>query len=177
MLASAARPVYTKFLPGITVRFPPRRATPTMPPTDAPAIAPPSAAPANSGWSSLMELNRYQWFVFVVAAVAWMADCMDQQLFNLARKTAVTDLTGGNPTNPDVTRFATTATSIFLIGWATGVLIFGMFGDRLGRVRTLTVTILLYSIFTGLSALSVGVWDFCLYRFLTGLGVGGVFSA
>src|SRR5207237_7470774 len=100
-----------------------------------------------------------------------------QQLFNLARKTAITDLTGGNPANPAVTSFATLSTSIFLIGWATGGLVFGMFGDRLGRVRTLTLTILLYSIFTGLSALSVSVWDFCAYRFLTGLGVGGVFAA
>jgi hypothetical protein len=38
------------------------------------------------------------------------------------------------------------------------------------------VTILLYSFFTGLSALSVGVWDFAFYRFLTGLGVGGEFA-
>jgi MFS family permease len=136
------------------------------------------------GWASLGELNRYQWFVFTVAAVAWMADCMDQQLFNLARQTAVTDLlsrhaaaTGTAVRAEDVKTFATLSTSIFLIGWATGGLVFGVFGDRLGRVRTLTLTILLYSIFTGLSALSVTVWDFCAYRFLTGLGVGGVFSA
>ena len=76
-----------------------------------------------------------------------------------------------------MTTFATWSTSIFLIGWATGGLVFGMFGDRIGRVRTLTLTILLYSCFTGLSAASVTVWDFCAYRFLTGLGVGGVFSA
>jgi MFS family permease len=124
------------------------------------------------------QLTRYHWFVFAVAAIAWMADCMDQQLFNLARKTAVTDLLGGPSANADdVTTFSTVSTSIFLIGWATGGLIFGIFGDRLGRVRTLTLTILLYSAFTGLSALSVSVWDFCAYRFLTGLGVGGVFAA
>ena len=35
-----------------------------------------------TGWASLKDLNRYQWFVFAVAAIAWMADCMDQQLFN-----------------------------------------------------------------------------------------------
>src|SRR5262245_3723896 len=49
-------------------------------------------------------------------------------------------------------------------------------GDRLGRVRTLMLTILLYSIFTGLSAFSTSVYDFALYRFLTGLGVGAVFA-
>jgi MFS family permease len=144
--------------------------------TPAPATAAPPP-PTHSGWASLRDLNRYHWFVFAVAAIAWMADCMDQQLFTLARRTAITDLTGGDPTRPEVTTYATLSTSIFLVGWATGGLIFGMFGDRLGRVRTLALTILLYSIFTGLSALSVSVWDFCLYRLLTGLGVGGVFAA
>jgi MFS family permease len=147
-------------------------------PTSAPSpSAPPTVPSPAAGWGSLRLLNRYQWFVFSVAAVAWMADCMDQQLFSLAKTMAVTHLTGGDPKSPEVTTFITISTSIFLVGWATGGLIFGMFGDRLGRVRTLTLTILLYSIFTGLSALSVSVWDFCAYRLLTGLGVGGVFSA
>jgi MFS family permease len=141
------------------------------------ATAPVTPAVSSTGWATLGQLTRYHWFVFAVAAIAWMADCMDQQLFTLARLTAITDLTGGDSTNRSVTTFATWSTSIFLIGWGAGGLIFGMFGDRLGRVRTLTLTILLYSIFTGLSALSMSVWDFCAYRFLTGLGVGGVFAA
>lgn len=137
-----------------------------------------AAPPPRTGWASLRDLNSYQWFVFAVAAIAWMADCMDQQLFNLARVMSLTDLLGGpNADKAEVTTWAGRATSIFLIGWATGGLVFGMFGDRLGRVRTLTLTILLYSVFTGLSALSVGPWDYCAYRFLTGLGVGGVFAA
>jgi MFS family permease len=131
-----------------------------------------------TGWASLKDLNRYQWFVFFVAVTAWMADCMDQQLFNLARVMSLTDLLGGAQADKaEVTRWAGRATSIFLIGWATGGLVFGMFGDRIGRVRTLALTILLYSLFTGLSALSTGPYDYCLYRFLTGLGVGGVFAA
>jgi MFS family permease len=104
-----------------------------------------------------------------------MADCMDQQLFVLARKMSLTDLTGGDP--KAVVDWSGSATAVFLVGWASGGLVFGMFGDRLGRVRTLTLTILLYSLFTGLSALSIGPWDYCAYRFLTGLGVGGVFAA
>ena len=51
-----------------------------------------------------------------------------------------------------------------------------MLGDRIGRARTMVMTILLYSLFTGLSSLSQGVWDFAFYRFLTGLGVGGEFA-
>ncbi|MFO0935685.1 MAG: MFS transporter [Gemmataceae bacterium] len=126
-----------------------------------------------TGWSALKDLNRYQWFVFAVAAIAWMADCMDQQIFNLARVRSVSDLV-----EPERVKFWTTmATSVFLIGWATGGLTFGIFGDRIGRVKTLTLTILLYSVFTGLSALSQTGIDYCAYRFLTGLGVGGVFAA
>lgn len=131
-----------------------------------------------TGWASLKDLSGYQWFVFGVAAIAWMADCMDQQLFNLARTTSLTDLLGGANAVPDeVKLWAGRSTSVFLIGWATGGLVFGMYGDRIGRVKTLTYTILLYSIFTGLSALSQGPIDYCGYRFLTGLGVGGVFAA
>jgi MFS family permease len=132
-------------------------------------------APGSRSW--IRELTGYHCFVFAVAAIAWMTDCMDQQLFNLARKTAVTDLAGTSATPERITTYATVSTSVFLVGWATGGLIFGMFGDRLGRVRTLTLTILLYSVFTGLSALSLSIVDFCAYRFLTGLGVGGVFAA
>jgi MFS family permease len=169
----------------------------------------PAPAPARTGWGSLLTLTKYQWFVFIVACLAWDLDCMDQQLFNVARRPAMRDLVpqvqpddprlpeltakltketkpGEAPPsaakvieaqfNADVNTGATWATSIFLIGWAIGGIGFGIMGDRLGRVRTLMLTILLYSVFTGLSAFSVSVWDFCAYRFLTGLGVGAVFA-
>lgn len=133
--------------------------------------------PQLTGWSTLRQLSSPQWFVFFVATLAWCADCMDQQLFNLARRSAIMDLTGLDANHPDV-RFAShLSTSFFLMGWGVGGLYFGITGDRRGRVKTLTLTILLYSVFTGLSAFSRGVWDFHAYRFLTGLGVGGVFAA
>jgi MFS family permease len=72
--------------------------------------------------------------------------------------------------------FADIATSVFIAGWATGGLIFGMLGDRIGRAKTMLITILMYSACTGLSALSYTVYDFAFYRFLTGLGVGGEFA-
>src|SRR4029077_9015987 len=92
-----------------------------------------------SGWNTLRDLNGYQWFVFAVAAIAWMADCMDQQLFNLARVMSLADLTGNaaNPSAAEVKTWSTIATAVFLVGWATGGLVFGMFGDRIGRVKTL----------------------------------------
>ena len=75
-----------------------------------------------------------------------------------------------------VTEYAGYATMAFMLGWAFGGVVFGILGDRIGRVRTMTLSILFYSIFTGLSVFSTGVWDFSLYRFLTGLGVGGQFA-
>jgi MFS family permease len=80
------------------------------------------------------------------------------------------------PTDTVVEQYSGYATSYFIMGWAIGGLIFGILGDRYGRVKTMVVTILLYSIFTGLSALSQSFWDFTFYRFLTGLGVGGEFA-
>jgi MFS family permease len=74
------------------------------------------------------------------------------------------------------TVYAPYTTSVFLLGWAVGGLIFGALGDRYGRARILTITVLIYSVFTGLGAFSTSFFDFCLYRFLTGCGVGGVFG-
>jgi MFS family permease len=122
------------------------------------------------------ELNRYHWFVLAVAALGWLFDTMDQQLFNLARNPAVTELLGAGATKTEIDRHGAYATSIFILGWATGGLFFGILGDRIGRAKVMMLTILVYSAFTGLSAFAVGVWDFALYRFLTGLGVGGEFA-
>ena len=172
------------------------------------APLPPSG---RTGWASLKDLTGYQWFVFIVCCMAWDMDCMDQQLFALARRPAMVDLvpkvtqqddrfkefktklseqaakdSKPAPTDAgvlkaiqdaDIGQAAGYATSVFLIGWAVGGIGFGVMGDRAGRVKTLMLTILLYAVFTGLSALSTSTTDFYLYRFLTGLGVGGVFAA
>eukprot|EP01035_Chromulina_nebulosa_P042517 gene42517-57559_t len=128
------------------------------------------SAPFTS-WRSL--LTRDHWFVFSVASLAWLFDCMDQQFFNLGRGAAMEQLL---PDKTKVIEYGSYTTSVFLLGWAVGGLLFGALGDRFGRAKILTVSVLLYSVFTGLSALSTGFFDFCVYRFLTGLGVGGVFG-
>ena len=138
------------------------------------AQAPPIASDA-PWWRGL---TSYQWFVFLVASLGWLFDTMDQQLFNLARVPAVSQLTGAKPGAPDgiVAFYGGVTTCIFMLGWATGGIFFGVLGDKIGRAKTMMLTILAYSAFTGLSAISQGVWDFAAYRFLTGLGVGGQFS-
>jgi MFS family permease len=121
------------------------------------------------------QLNRYHWFVFAMASLAWMFDCLDQRLFSLARIPALTSLAPNTPA-ADVQAFGKVVTAFFLIGWGIGGMIFGALGDKFGRARMLMVTILIYSVFTGLSFFSQTWFDFTACRFLTGLGVGGVFG-
>jgi MFS family permease len=119
------------------------------------------------------QMDKHHWFVLFVAALAWLFDCLDQQLFLLARTGAMKSLLAKGM---DLKLYGGYATTIFIAGWATGGLIFGAVGDRIGRAKTLALTVLLYSICTGLSAFSKGWLDFALFRFATGLGVGGVFG-
>jgi MFS family permease len=144
------------------------------------AIVEPGAStnPFTGAWYK--ELTSYHWFVLLVASLGWLFDTMDQQLFTLARRPAMLELLhvhAGDPNSAGlVATYAGYTTSIFMIGWAVGGVLFGILGDRIGRVKTMLISILSYSAFTGLSVLSTGVWDFSAYRFLTGLGVGGEFA-
>lgn len=121
-------------------------------------------------------LTGYHWFVFLVASAAWFFDCLDQRLFTLARIPALTSLMPADTPMGEIQATGKEVTAVFLVGWGVGGLIFGALGDRYGRARMLTVTVLIYSIFTGLTYFSQTYWDFALCRFLTGLGVGGVFG-
>ena len=147
---------------------------------DDPSLNTASAIKDSDPWYK--GLTKYHWFVLIVAALGWLFDTMDQQLFNLARVPAITELYG-KPAgmSPEdlkaaISSMGGTATAIFMVGWAIGGLVFGILGDKIGRAKTMLMTILIYSIFTGLSAFSTGVYDFMAYRFLTGLGVGGEFA-
>ncbi|WP_239018201.1 MFS transporter [Sphingomonas flavalba] len=121
-------------------------------------------------------VTRYQWFVFAVVSGAWLFDTMDQRLFSLARIPALADLMGLPASSLEVQAFAKTSTALFLVGWGIGGLTFGALGDRFGRVRLLTISILLYSICTGLTALCRTHEEFAILRFVTGLGIGGIFG-
>ncbi len=73
-------------------------------------------------------------------------------------------------------QFGDVVTALMILGWAVGGFFFGIYGDKWGRVKTLAIAISVYSVFTGLSGLAVGLADFCLYRFLMGCGIGGAFA-
>ena len=120
--------------------------------TITPAVSPSLAPREVTGWRTLGLLTRYHWFVFAVASLSWVLDCMDQQLFNLARKSAVTELLGPAATAADVGEWAGYATSIFLIGWAVGIT---------------TGTYMAYSVdFAASFPLPIGDWTFPGYTAL-----------
>jgi MFS family permease len=127
---------------------------------------------------SLFEgVTAYHWLVVLIASFGWLFDCMDQRIFALSREPALKEVLGGAPADAVLKSLVGWATAVMMIGWATGGIIFGTLSDRLGRVKTMVVTLLLYSVFTGLSGLARSPEEFMIYRFIMGLGIGGMFAS
>ena len=130
-------------------------------------------------------IDRYAWMVLIICALGWVFDCFDQQLFNLVRNQSVFDLMRPNyplsVSDAEVKKLVADVgpnlTAVFLLGWAAGGFIFGSLGDKLGRTRTMMITILIYAIFTGLNGLVQTIPQYYVCRFMTALGVGGEFAA
>lgn len=122
-------------------------------------------------------VTLYHWLVIAIASAGWLFDCMDQRIFNLSREPALREILGPGTDNAIIREWGGWATTAMMIGWATGGIIFGMMSDRLGRVKTMVATLLIYSGFTGLSGIAHSLQEFMVYRFLVGLGVGGMFGA
>jgi MFS family permease len=76
-------------------------------------------------------------------------------------------------TDPQVARYSSIIQAGFLLGWALGGGFFGQIGDRLGRAKTLGLTVLTYAVFTGMSFFAHAWWHLLIFRFLAALGVGG----
>ncbi len=143
---------------------------------------PPLGTEAGLSW--YRGIPRYAWLVLLVAALGWLFDTMDQNLFNQVRNRSLNEIlqpaylhAAQGALDAAVKSWAGTLTSIFLIGWAVGGFVFGILGDRLGRTRTMVITICIYAVFTGLNGLAQTPWQYALCRFLTALGVGGEFAA
>ncbi|MFM7320553.1 MAG: MFS transporter [Armatimonadota bacterium] len=136
-----------------------------------------SAAPESVGGPWWRGVPRYAWVVLAISALGWLFDTMDQQLFNLVRQPSLKELLGPEAPKELVTRWSGILTSVFLIGWAVGGFVFGALGDRLGRARTMAITVLIYAGFTGLNGFVDDPVSYAVCRFFTALGVGGEFAA
>ena len=130
------------------------------------------------GTRLLEGVTPYHWLVVIIASCGWLFDCMDQRLFILGRESALKELLHNDAQALAALRtYSGYATTSMILGWATGGIIFGMMSDKLGRVKTMVFTLIIYSGFTGLSGLAHTWVEFTAYRFLTGLGIGGMFGA
>lgn len=139
------------------------------------ATAPPATAAKTSPFEGV---TPYHWLVVIIASCGWLFDCMDQRLFTLAREPAMKALLANDPERLAIIKtYLGYATMWMLVGWATGGIIFGMLSDKMGRVKTMAVTLFIYAAFTGLSGFAQTWVQFFAYRFLAGLGIGGMFGA
>lgn len=127
------------------------------------------------------RFTRYQWTVLAAAWLGWGFDVFDGLLFNYVAPNAVPTLLGlplGSPEARSATLYWTgLLTSLFLIGWAVGGVIFGPISDRFGRRRTLMVTMLLYALGTAACAFVTDIWQLTACRLIASLGIGGEWAA
>jgi MFS family permease len=122
-------------------------------------------------------ITLYHWMVVLLAALGWLFDCMGQRIFVLSREPALKELLGAAASDDEVRKWGGMATLLMMVGWATGGVLFGVFSDRYGRVKAMVSTLLAYTVFSGLSGFAHNGGQFLFYRFLFGLGVGGMFGA
>jgi len=139
-------------------------------------------SPGDASASAISQPSKppvtlYHWMVVVLAACGWLFDCMGQRIFVLGREPAFRELLGATASDGDVKYWGGVATFALMIGWATGGILFGIMSDRYGRVKAMIATLLGYTIFSAVSGFARSPIDFLIYRFLFGLGVGGMFGA
>jgi len=122
------------------------------------------------GW--VREITRSQWLVLFVVWLGWALDATDFNLFSFVLRQAVTDLLGGHASLPEIGKVGGLLTMVGLLGWAVGGFVFGIIADYVGRVRTLALSILIYSVFTALQGLAQTPVQFGFFRFFAGVGTG-----
>jgi MFS family permease len=129
----------------------------------------------------MFYFTRYQWTVLFAAWLGWGFDCFDGLLFNFVAPNCVPTLLGlpiGSVEAKQATLFWTgLLTSVLLLGWATGGVLFGLVCDRIGRTRTLLLTMLLYAIGTAACAFAPNIWWLLFFRVIASLGIGGEWAA
>jgi MFS family permease len=130
--------------------------------------------PASPEVRTLRDLTPQQWKSGIAAWLGWLFDGLDMHLYVLVAAPFVAQLLSVNDTrDPKVGWYSSLIQASFLIGWALGGGFFGRVGDRLGRSRALSLTILTYAMFTGLSFVAQTWWQLLIFRFVAALGIGG----
>ncbi len=121
----------------------------------------------------LADLSPQQWRSGIAAWLGWMFDGLELHLYTVVATPIVAELLHTDVKDEAVGYYSSLIQAAFLVGWAVGGGLFGWLGDRVGRSRTLALTILTYAIFTGGSFFAARWWQLLAFRFLAALGIGG----
>src|SRR5438093_4849407 len=128
-----------------------------------------------------LDMNGYQWTVVFAAWLGWGFDVFDGLLFNYVAPNCVPTLLhlplGSPQAKAAALHWTGVLTSLLLVGWAVGGIVFGRVADRIGRRRTLLLTMVLYSIGTAACALAPNLLWLALFRVVASLGIGGEWAA
>ncbi|MFO1077322.1 MAG: MFS transporter [Planctomycetota bacterium] len=122
------------------------------------------------------SLTRAQWLVLLAAFLGWLFDGYEMGLLPVIARPAFKDILGAGADDGDVGWWMGVATAGFLLGAAGGGAVFGWLGDRIGRVKSMALSILCYSLLNGLGWFATEAWHLAAVRFLSGLGMGGQWS-
>jgi MFS family permease len=140
-----------------------------------------TAVDMRTGGRTVLDMNGYQWTVLFAAWLGWGFDVFDGLLFNYVAPNCVPTLLGLTIGSPEAKKatllWGGILTSILLLGWSAGGIIFGRVADRIGRTRTLMLTMLLYALGTAACAAAPNIWALMLFRVVGSLGIGGEWAA
>ena len=120
-------------------------------------------------------IGRGQYMALAAALLGWLFDGAEMGVFSMTGRQAIKDLLHTSDERTIAVWFGV-VTAGFLVGAATGGVLFGWLGDRIGRVRAMTLSILTYALFTGLCGLATGAAQLGVLRFIAALGMGGEWS-
>src|ERR1041384_5121614 len=118
-------------------------------------------------------VTRYQWLVLAIASLGGGFDAFEGQIYNITRADMLPALLHVTASDPLVKIWGERFLGIFLIGGTIGGWLFSSLADKWGRNPVMALTILCYSIFSGLTAFATEIWHVGALRFLVAMGVGG----
>ncbi|HND53769.1 MAG TPA: MFS transporter [Pirellulaceae bacterium] len=136
----------------------------------------PSSAPTLTADSAnSAKVDRGAWLALAAALLGWMFDGAEMGVFSMVGRPAIMDLL---KTKDDkvIGLWFGVITAGFLVGAATGGVVFGWLGDRIGRVRAMTLSVFTYAVFTGVCGFCNDAWQVGVLRFIAALGMGGEWS-
>lgn len=130
------------------------------------------SASSNQATAKTEAAGNANWHVLLATWLGGMFDGMDSSIFAIVLYPSLSEMLHTNSYSI-VGLHGSYVIATFMVGWAIGAMLFGMLADYIGRARTMTITILLYALCTGLCATAHNWWELAAYRFLVGAGIGG----